>query len=292
MPLGRISRSRPATIAAVNPWLVDLVVVRGSFSGGERRSITRDVERGRLVRVRPGVYVLTATWLLLDARSRHVVRLRALVATSDAPPVFSHWSAAVVHRLPFLCQHRMEQVHVTVDEQERRGTRAGVRAHVLPVTAREVVRYDELVVTSAARTVVDIAGAVPFDEGVVVADGALRAHLPRELLDAAVDLAGARRASTRIATVAAFAHPGGESPAESESRVLMFRHGIEPPELQHAFTDHLGFAGRTDTWWWSRQVIGEVGMGTSTVSSHAMTLEKTVWALVDARRDQSARPGA
>lgn len=104
----------------------------------------------------------------------------------------------------------------------------------------------------------DIAAAAPFDHGVVTADGALRSHLPRLRLEQAVDIAGPRRSVARIRQTVAFAHPGGESAAESESRVVMFRHGIEPPELQRRFSDRHGLIGRTDTWFEGVRGIGDV----------------------------------
>lgn len=237
---------------------MDLVVVRrGSYGSGERRSLSREVERGRFVRVRPGVHIETADWETLNESARHLVAMRALVAVSDRPVVFSHWSAAVVHQLPLLGD-RLGRVHVTVPGAVERGTRTGVAAHVFDVREPEVRRFGDLLVTGPARTVVDIAGAAPFDHGVVTADGALRAHLPRALLEQAVQLAGPRRSGALIDRVVAFAHPGGESAAESESRVTMFRHGIEPPELQRRFFDRQGFVARTDTWFDRVRGVGEV----------------------------------
>jgi hypothetical protein len=84
------------------------------------------------------------------------------------------------------------------------------------------------------RTVVDIAGASPFDEGVMVGDAALRSGVPREDLEQAIVLAGPRRSAVRIRDVVRFAHPGAESAAESGSRVRMLELGVEPPQLQHS----------------------------------------------------------
>lgn len=71
------------------------------------------------------------------------------MATSDGPVVFSHWSAAVVHRLPFLGDH-LGRVHVTVPDAVRRGTRSAVAAHVFDLSESEVQRFGDLLVTDPA----------------------------------------------------------------------------------------------------------------------------------------------
>lgn len=108
-----------------------------------------------------------------------------------------------------------------------------------------------------ARTVVDIADAASFDDGVVVADGALFAGLSRELLEQAADLAGPRRGIRRVVDVVSFAHPGAESANESRSRATMYRLGVEPPELQHEFWDAKGFVAAVDTYWERIRAVGE-----------------------------------
>ncbi len=106
-------------------------------------------------------------------------------------------------------------------------------AHVFRLQPTEIQQIGDLWVTTPARTAVDIAGASPFEEGVMTVDHALRRGMPRERLEAALDLAGPRHAAVRISDVVRFGHPGAESAAESYSRVGMFRGGIEPPVLQY-----------------------------------------------------------
>ena len=245
----------------MDPWLVELIVVKdGSFGVTERRSISRDVERGLLVRLRRGVYVLRSVWDEGDGwrrtRARHVLRARAFDAVASQRPVFSHWTAGVVRELPMQVEP-LDRVHVTAADDRRRGI-DGVSLHEFPTTDQDVVEMHGLLVTSLARTVVDIAGATPFRAGVVSADGALRQGLPRALLDAAVGAAGDRRAIARITDVAAFAHPLAESAAESDTRVSMFELGIEPQELQHEVWDERGLAGRLDTFDRRRRIGTEV----------------------------------
>lgn len=240
----------------MDPWLCELtVVLNGSHFPSERQSLSRDVARGLLVRVRLGVYVLADVWRGLDERGRHVLRMRALAAVTGRPPVFSHWSAAVALGLPFSGQH-LDRVHVTRPGGPDRVPQ-GVAPHFHPLPDGVVLEHRGLLVTGPARTVVDIAGASPFSHGVTAADAALRAGLAREELLTAWDEAGMRRAHRRTEDVILFAHPGAESANESESRVSMMRLQVEPPELQVEVFDADGFAARLDFLFRRLRVGGE-----------------------------------
>ena len=240
----------------MDPWLLELIVVKnGSYGGAERGALSRDVARGLLHRVRPGVYVEAAAWQAIGVVGRHVVAMRALDAVAPARPGFSHWSAAVVHGLPFIGR-RLDRVHVTVGDAAMRGL-SGVAGHVLLVRDEEVADVRGLLVTRIGRTVVDVTAASSFEDGVVIADAALAAGLPREMLEAAVDLAGPRQARRRLGEVTAFASPGGESPNESRSRTSCFRLGVEVCELQVEIHDEQGLAGVLDTYWRRLRIGGE-----------------------------------
>jgi predicted transcriptional regulator of viral defense system len=241
----------------IDPHLIELIVVRsGSASVADPRSLARDVDRGVLVRVRRGVYVLHAAWDPLSPEQRHVVAMRALAAASGPPLAFSHWSAAVALGLPVLDRRRLASVHLTAVRDERR-TLHGTAVHEFEIGRGELTRVGELLVTTPARTVVDVAGASPFREGVVTADGAMHRGVRRAALQEAAVLAGFRRAAVRIADVLAFAHPDAESAAESESRTSMLLLGIAPPVLQHRFFDRRGFVARSDFWDPERRIAGE-----------------------------------
>ena len=184
-----------------------------------------------LVRLRSGAYVERIAYAAMTPEHQHLVRMRAFAAVADRPPVFSHWSAAVALGFPAL-RSRLKAVHTTVDARRGRG-QDGVSAHLFPVRSEEVRTMAELLITAPARTVLDIAGAGPLEEGVMAVDHMLRSGAAREELEAAVETIGPRQAGRRIRDAVAFGHPGAESAAESYSRVGMFRIGIEPPSLQH-----------------------------------------------------------
>ena len=222
----------PLLAVAVDPWRLETIAVaRSSHSATERRALSRDVERGWMLRLLQGAYVERAAYESLTPEERHVVRMRALDAVSPGTVVFSHFSAAVLHGLPVL-RARLDSLHVVVEDEDDRHRR-GVVSHRFLVDDGELVRFGDLMATGVGRTVVDVAGAAPFEEGVMAADGALAAGVPRELMTSAVDLAGPRRAGRRIGEVVGFAHPGAESAAESRWRVTSMRLGVEVPELQH-----------------------------------------------------------
>lgn len=217
----------------MDAWDIELVVVMGTvLDGGELRSLSRDVERGLRRRLLPGVYVDRARFDALPPRQQHLVRMLAFAATCDEPPVFSHWSAAVAHDLPFLGD-RLATVHTTTQRRSGR-SRVGLSAHLLPLPASEVTEVHGLLVTGPARTVVDIACAAPFDDGLVLADAALHARLVRSKaeLHEALAATAARKGSVRAQEVIDFADGDAESPGESVGRHTMFRLGVERPVLQ------------------------------------------------------------
>jgi hypothetical protein len=229
----------------MNPWTLELLIVRDRATDAERRALARDAERGLLHRVRPGVYVDRVAYEACSPEQRHLVAMRSLAAVASSPPVFSHWSAAVLHGLPVLGRDRLGRVHVTVGDAADRGL-VGVAAHVAPLESGERSLIGPLLATSAARTVVDVARVSPFEGGVVIADGALHSGLAVELLEDAVAEATSRTGWRKAQAVVAFADGDAESAAESCSRVTMLRIGIARPVLQWKVFDRRGLAGRLD----------------------------------------------
>lgn len=235
----------------MSPWDVELLFARDAQ---DRRALARDREKQLVRRVRRGVYVRDADVGDLNLEQKHLVAVRALVASSDRELVLSHWSAAVLHDLDVL-NERLGSVHVTFEEAGSRGLER-VSGHVFALRDEEVVEMRGLLVTGVGRTVVDIASSGSFADGVVVADSALRAGVPRQVLELAVDLAGPRRAARRVAEVLAFADGDSGSAGESLSRVTMHAMGLHP-ELQRRHSDHRGFIGRSDFFFPEVEAAGE-----------------------------------
>lgn len=121
-----------------------------------------------------------------------------------------------------------------------------------------MTEIDGLRVTSAARTVLDLARSLPFDAAVVTGDAALRVGLSPDLLDASLALAAFRPGIGAARRVLGFLDGRSESPGESLSRVVMARDGLPKPDLQLAIADDLGFfVARSDFGWAEYKTLGE-----------------------------------
>lgn len=237
--------------SGVSGWDVELLFASDSR---ERRALANDRANGVALRVRHGVSVLAADVAGLTPEEKHVVAARALVAVSTRPLRFSHWTAAVIQGTDVL-RHHLGRLHVTFAEPGARGLEKVV-GHVFALDDREIEERHGLLVTSVARTVLDIAGSGTFADGVVAADSALRNGLPREELEAAIELAGPRRAARRIRRVVDFADGLSGSAGESVSRVTLDAMGIRPV-LQREHFDLRGFIGRSDFFFPQVKAVGE-----------------------------------
>ena len=230
-----------------------------------RHQHARAATRGSEVRVLRGAYVPRALWDASGGRERHLLRLDAFVRTRrSSVPLFSHWSAAVLHGLPLLGDPP-EGIHIAVARSSTARSGRGVVRHSTEVSPEDVVEVEGMRCTSLARTVVDIAATAPTPDAVAMADHALRLRplVPSasafgrdELTEAwqrSLPFRGHRRALEAIR----FADPRAESPLESLSRVTMRVLGAPPPVLQESFADRRGFIGRVDFWWPEHGVVGE-----------------------------------
>lgn len=231
-------------------------------AGHSMQSLGRLVAAGGLIRVRPGFY--------LDGAARHLSReerhLLMVLAASRAldEPVFSHWSAALVHGLPVWGQPLGKVAVARGAHVQRSGASRLIRFDVWPLDAHESVVVDGLRVTSPARSVVDIARTTTESAGVVVADAALHRGLvtPDQLDTALADAAG-RAGIRRARATIRESDARSESVAESRSRLIFRDHDLPEPERQVDIFDPEGkFVARVDFLWREFGVIGECdGLG-------------------------------
>jgi hypothetical protein len=220
------------------------------FSDAE---LTRLRRTGQLATVRRGAYVPATDERLREPAARHELAVRAAVEQLPPGAVVSHISAAVLHGLD-VWGLALDRVHLTRGRCS--GGRCGRRLHLhtAPLTDDEVVEIRGILATDVARTVVDLARSVPFEQAVAVADAALRREaLARERLLDAVARSVRRPGNRRARRVARFADGGGESVGESRSRVAMYRAGLPAPVLQA----QIGSIGRVDFWWPAMHTVGE-----------------------------------
>ncbi|GAB4082693.1 hypothetical protein GCU67_12010 [Modestobacter muralis] len=193
-----------------------------------------------------------------DPRQRHQLMVRATLAGLRVPGVVSHASAAVLHGLP-LWGLPLRQVHVTRQPPARSGDEGRLRSHVARLAPHDVVLVDGTAVTSVARTVLDIARAVPFPAALAVADAALAADLTSpEELRTALDAAAGTRGSRSARRVVLAADRRSESVGESRSRALMLDAGLPLPDLQVEVRRSDGtLVGRCDFGWREHGLLGE-----------------------------------
>lgn len=157
---------------------------------------------------------------------------------------------------------------------------------------------DGLLVTSPARTVLDLAARRTFRFAVVAADAALRADRfgrirPLTTKDELRRVWQQRMpfaAHVRAAAVIGFAEPGAESPLESVSRVTMRQIGTPRARLQVPYRDEDGFIGWVDFDWPEFGVVGEADGAAKYLDSAqraGRTAEQVV--LEEKRRDDRLR---
>jgi hypothetical protein len=219
------------------------------------------VRSGQLVRMRQGVYATKRAmdWAGADPVRAHVLTVLAVKATVGGNAVASYHSAALLHRLSLLKPPPKDAVALTLPLAKpwNRARPADVVFHASDLPSAHVTRLYNLPVTTAGRTVVDLARTLPFMDAVVVADSALNGEKTtrpelHQVLKACAGWPGARRARRVID----FADERAESPLESAARVVFEQYGLEPPELQ-ATIHGPAFAFRVDFRWRGQQVIAE-----------------------------------
>jgi hypothetical protein len=229
-----------------------------------RAQLARSAAKGQLQRIVRGAYVSTEEWTALNRRNQYLLRIMAVARTRRSRPVISHHSAAAIWGLPILGDWPTA-VHVTVPPTVGRHSRPGLAKHSARLTDEDVVQVDGVMVTSIARTVLDMAAIAPFMTAVVMADRALlvdrfgkRPPLATfDQLERAWIRAQPIRSHQRTCAVLSFAETRSETPIESVSRVNMRVVGVPKPRLQVAHYDAVGFIGEPDFTWEEYTAVGE-----------------------------------
>ena len=229
-----------------------------------RRQHARAAAAGTEVRIAAGAYVDRDVWAALDPRSRYLLKMRAVSDTRLHRPVLSHWSAAAVHGLPSL-EGWPESIHATSGMAAGgRSSRQLVRHHAR-LADDDVVEVAGLLVTSIARTVLDLAVDASELASVTALDRALHVDRrgvdpPLTTLEAVWRAYSARmpfRGHARARNAIEFAVTESDSPLESVSRVNMRVAGLPRPTLQKRFDDHLGLIGFSEFYWEEHRLVGE-----------------------------------
>lgn len=207
-------------------------------------------------KVRHGSYLPREEWEAAGKERRYELYVRSTVESMKVAAPLARESAAALLGLPIIGRWPTV-VHVV--EKARPGGRGS--AHVIRHSTRyppEVVVVDGTAVTSAVRTVIDLARVRTFASGLASADHALRHGLvtAAELETEIARLTGTRGIQ-RARAVVAHADGRAESVGESLSRAQMITLAVPLPALQKEFFDEDGFIGRTDFWWPELSLCGE-----------------------------------
>ncbi len=166
-------------------------------------------------------------------------------------------TAAAVHGLP-LWLDLLDRVQLTRDRAGGLKQRRYSQIRSIPIARGEVVMIDGFLVTSLARTVLDLCCALTMRKAVAIGDAALRKGLTRGELDEALERARGRHGIGRARRAIPFLDPRSESPGESESRVVLHQIGIPAPELQVEVRNSSGrLIGRCDFDWEEYGTVGE-----------------------------------
>jgi hypothetical protein len=217
----------PATLGRVTHLLRRSDALADGLTDGE---LARAVRRGELSRLRRGAYLPEPSELA--GRDRHAAVVAAALADLTLPAAVSHLSAAALHGLP-LWNVRLDRVHLLRRPPANGSGSRAVHLHVARLPDDEVTSVGGVLVTDLTRTAVDVARTLPFEEAVVVVDGALATgKTTHERLSECLGRMGSVPGTRRAARVLAFADGRSESVGESRSRVLIHRLRLPAPDLQ------------------------------------------------------------
>lgn len=162
----------------------------------------------------------------LDAVARHRLQVAALLPEMAAGAVVSHQSAAVLLGAP-IPPGLLDRVHVTRNRRYGGRIKAGLKVHCAPVD--RVAELDGRLITSPARTVVDLARTIPFAAAVVAGDALVREFgLTADGLRRELEFARRRRGAEVGRRVVAFLDPRSGGVAHSRARVLLHHLGLPP----------------------------------------------------------------
>lgn len=206
------------------------------------RQLTREVERGVLLKLRRGAYIPVPLWDAADDRARHLLRVSAVLADARSESVVAGLSAAAVWGMPVLAYPE----HVSLLDRWKGGGRSepGVVRTTAGFATARVVTVDGIRVTDLSRTALEVARRSSFAQAVGSVDWALsqRNGMPVRKDELARDIQKlpARVGPRHLERVVRFATDVSDSYGESMARATMFELGFASPQLQTEYRDNDG----------------------------------------------------
>lgn len=288
-------RPRVAGMRNPKPWQLPTEPARGVdlLAGCVTHSMLEtQLRRGRLLRVRPGVYLDADHWPE-DERGRHLSRAHAeLAAFPDG--AISHGSAGLIWGLyePFFTNWAADLPSITLPSQGRYRSRSRHAHHrVTALPSHHVTRdANGYAVTSIARTAVDLVRDLDLPQALIVLDSAARRlieamvvqprrrdyadpRLRRAAIETIGKVAGETRSHRAVRRVLPSVDPRRESPTESASVGHMYLAGLPIPQCQYLVVVN-GQVFYLDFYWEDLGVIGEVDGATKYAGEQGIIDEK------------------
>ena len=223
-----------------------------NLSDHEFRRLARQPEWQRVVN---GVIVAVTDELTPDVLAR--LRIVEVVDRLGEYSVVSHQSAALVYGLPqWTVPH--EVVHVTKNRCSGGRRAREVVVHAAPIPGPVAV-VDGMLVTTPARTIVDCARTLTFEQAVVIGDAAVRKFgVTADELNIELEHARTRTGAAAARRAVAFLDGHSESVGESLSRISFARNKITEFVPQGEVFDHDGvLLGRSDFFIPAKPLLGE-----------------------------------
>ena len=226
-------------------------------AGWAPRDVDAEVRAGRWTALRRGIYCRSE-----DVPAHGPVRVALDVAAAalatGCDVVGSHETAALVHGLPLFQAYDGPPV-LSRDRlpRLRRPGQTSPAPLVSQLPPRHRASVHGAVVTSMARTAIDLARKGPALSAVVILDAALRAGVRRAELEDVVSDCHGWPGSQRARQFVPFADGRAESALESVGRWRMHQAELPPPDLQVVVRDLDGPVGRTDFLWRDLRTVAE-----------------------------------
>ena len=259
---------------------------------GRRSEFYRAARAGAFIRLAEGVFISSPGWVALGDDEKFLARIHAAALASRPRLVFSHQSAAALWRLPVIGTWPIKP-EVTVARGGPSPSRLAFTARQFPLPA-ETDEIDGLIVTTMARTVIDVGRTAPLSTAVAMMDralaekdphaGAILARVTPEQLAAEFRAIDSPRGRIRCRTALDIADGRTGSAGESLSRVGIHLLGLPAPVLQHPFYDAVGLIGYVDFWWPEYNLIGEFDGNGKYLRGELLAGRTTAQAVMDEKR--------
>ncbi|MBV9447864.1 MAG: hypothetical protein JO345_18415 [Streptosporangiaceae bacterium] len=229
--------------------------------GITERQLQSLVRQGILVRMRHSVYATAAALeeSKADPAHEHALLVAAAMAATSRDTVASHQSAALMDGIKLLKKPPAGTVALTRPSGRRSGRvgRGGIKVHTGTLPADQITQRFKVPVTTAARTVADLARTSSFMAAVVAADSALhQSKTTKPELDSVLSGSVRWPGLVQARRVLDFSDERSESVLESCARVVFDAHGLPPPDLQVELGAER-FAGRVDFYWREYLTVAE-----------------------------------